>query len=413
MTSLNKEQFEHLDSEDSLAQYRSNFSLPEGIIYLNGNSLGAMPGKALDIAKRTITDEWAKDLIKCWNTADWFHLPQRLGNLLAGIIGADDDEVVVTDSTGINLFKVMAAALSLRPERNVIVMEGSNFPTDNYMTQGLIKLLGDRHTIRFAEKDEIMEAIDEDVAVVSLTNVHYKTGHMLDMQAITEKTHAMGAISIWDLCHSAGAMQVDLNGCNADFAVGCTYKYLNGGPGSPAFIFAAKRHHDNALQPLTGWHGHASPFAFERDYRPATGINQMLSGTQSVVSLAMVEAGLDITANASMEAIREKSKKMGDLFVELVESRCGEFGFSLISPRDPNQRGSQVSFDHENGYPIMRALIDRQVLGDFRAPECLRFGFAPLYLRYVDIWDSVEILKYIMQNEIWKKPEFNEKLAVT
>ncbi|MGI9295882.1 MAG: kynureninase [Pseudomonadales bacterium] len=410
---ISKEHCEALDRDDPLAAFRNEFALPPGTIYLNGNSLGAMPKRALEIANRTIVDEWGRDLINSWNTADWFHLPQRLGDKLAAIIGADPGEVVVTDSTGINVFKTMSAALALRPERSVIVMEGSNFPTDNYTVQGLVQQLGDRHTIRFAEKDQLADAIDDDVAVVCLTDVHYKTGHILDMQAITQKAQACGAITVWDLCHSAGAIPVDLNGCNADFAVGCTYKYLNGGPGSPGFIFAAKRHHGSALQPLTGWWGHASPFAFERDYRPAPGIDQMLSGTQAIVSLAMVEAGLDITARASMNVIRDKSKKMGDMFIQLIEKHCADYGFSLVSPRDAEERASQVALEHEQGYPIMRALIDNKVVGDFRAPNILRFGFAPLYLRYVDVWNTVDTLQTIMHTEKWREEKYNTRLAVT
>ena len=409
----NREYFLQLDAADELAPFRDEFHVPDGVIYLCGNSLGAMPRCATEIARRTLVDEWAAHLVKSWNSADWIHLPQRLGRLVAGLVGAADDEVVVTDATGINLFKVLAAALTLRPDRNVIVMEGSNFPTDNYTAQGLIALLGNRHRLRFAEHDEIMAAIDADVAVVALTEGHYKTGRIHDMQAITGRAHACGALTIWDLCHSAGVMPVNLNACNADFAVGCTYKYLNGGPGSPAFIFAARRHHGVARQPLTGWYGHASPFAFERDYRPASGIEQMQSGTPPILSLAVAEAGISITARASINAIRKKSRRMGDLFIELMDEFCGGFDFQLASPRASAQRGSQVSLSHPHGYPIVRALIGRGVIGDFRAPDILRFGFAPLYLRYVDIWDAAQALHDIMNTDAWQLPEFNTPLAVT
>ena len=409
---LNRQYFLELDAADVLAPFRDEFLLPDGVIYLCGNSLGAMPRCATEIARRTM-DYWAENLVKSWNTADWFHLPQRLGRLVAGLVGAAEDEVVVTDATGINLFKVLAAALSLRPDRNVILMEGSNFPTDNYTAQGLIALLGNRHRLRFAEHDGILAAMDDDVAVVALTEVHYKTGRVHDMKTITAGAHAHGALTVWDLCHSAGVMPVDLNGCDADFAVGCTYKYLNGGPGSPAFIFAARRHHGMALQPLTGWYSHASPFAFERDYRPAPGIEQMQSGTPPILSLAVAEAGISITARASMAAIREKSQRMGDLFIELADDLCDEFEFQLASPRTAEHRGSQVSLTHQHGYPIMRALISRGVIGDFRAPDILRFGFAPLYLRYLDIWNAAQALRDIMQTDAWRLPEFNTALAVT
>ncbi len=402
-----------MDQDDPLAAFRDEFSLPEGMIYLDGNSLGAMPTRAMGQAQQTMANEWGKDLIKSWNTHDWFHLPQRLGDCMAPLIGADTGEVVVTDSTGINLFKVLSAALSLNPHRHKIVMQGSNFPTDNYIAQGLIKLLGDRHQIVFAEQENILQAIDDSVAVVCLTQVHYRTGGLLDMKAITAKTQACGAISIWDLCHSAGAMVVELNACNVDFAVGCTYKYLNGGPGSPGFLFTARRHHGKALQPLTGWWGHKAPFSFDRDYSPAVGIEQMLSGTQPVISLAVTGVGLEIAARADMAQVRIKSQQLGDLFVRLVDEHCTEYGFTIASPRDARYRGSQVSLAHEFAYPIMQALISRNVIGDYRAPDILRFGFASLYVRYTDIWDAVVELKNIMQANVWKQEVFKQQKAVT
>jgi kynureninase len=377
-----------------------------------------MPKKAMAQAQQTVVNEWGSDLIKSWNKHDWFTLAQRLGDRLAPLIGAGEGEVVVTDSTGINLFKVLAAALMLsadlhQQERTKIVMEGSNFPTDNYTAQGLLKLLGDRHEIVFAEEEGILEAIDETVAVVCLTQVHYKTGRVLDMQAITQKTQACGAVSVWDLCHSAGAIPVDLNGCNVDFAVGCTYKYLNGGPGSPAFIFTAKRHQGKALQPLTGWWGHAAPFAFDRDYTPAGNINQMLSGTQPIVSLAVTEVGLDISCRADIELVRRKSQQLGDLFIQLLAQECGQWQFDIVSPRDAERRGSQVSIAHDNGYAIMQALIDRGVIGDFRAPDIMRFGFSALYVSFADVFDTVATLKDIMTTGCWQDEQYNRRNAVT
>ena len=404
---------ERMDLDDPLAHFRGEFDLPEDTVYLNGNSLGAMPKKALARAQRVITEEWGRDLIRSWNTHGWFQLAQRLGDKLAPVIGADAGEVVVTDSTGINLFKVLAAALSLRPERKRIVMEGSNFPTDNYTAQGLVQLLGNRHEIVFAEGDEIVAAIDESVAVVCLTQVHYKSGRVLDMQAISEKTQRCGALSIWDLCHSAGALPVDLNGCNVDFAVGCTYKYLNCGPGSPGFIFTAKRHQGVALQPLTGWWGHAAPFAFERDYRPADSINQMLSGTQPIVSLSLCEIGLDIAARADMQQVRRKSQQLGDLFIRLLDEQCSEFDFEILSPRDAERRGSQVAIAHPRGYAIVQALIARKIIGDFRAPDVMRFGFSGLYVSYLDVWHTVTALRHIMRDELWRDPAYNQRHAVT
>ncbi|MEP1594209.1 MAG: kynureninase, partial [Halieaceae bacterium] len=325
----------------------------------------------------------------------------------------DPGEVVLTDSIGVNLYKLLSAALTLRPDRKVIVMEGSNFPTDNYIAEGLIEQLGGAYEIRYVEEEQLAAAIKEDVAVVCLTQVHYRTGRLLDMSAITALTHAAGAISIWDLSHSAGALQVALNQCNVDFAVGCTYKYLNGGPGSPAFIFGAARHHGKALQPLTGWWGHAAPFDFEQNYRPAEGIRQMLCGTQSAISMALAEVGVDIFLKTDMAAIESKSRAMTDLFIQLIEQRCGGMGFDIESPRDAYSRGSQVALSHTQGYAIIQALIARGVIGDFRAPATLRFGFAPLYLRYADVWDAVEDLRQVMINEEWRKPDYQQRQAVT
>ena len=412
-TELSRAHFELLDKDDSLAGFRKEFSLPKDKIYLDGNSLGAMPKRALEIATRTISQEWGTELIESWNSADWFQLPQRLGDKVARLIGANSGEVVVTDNVSINLFKVLSAALTLRSERNVIVVEGSSFPTDNYITEGLVQLIDRGVDIRYVEKEGILDAIDNEVAVVSLSNVHYKTGHILDMKDITEIAHACGALTIWDLCHSAGAMPLDLNGCNADFAVGCTYKYLNGGPGSPAFVYCARRHQETAVQPLFGWWGHAEPFAFEPNYRRSKGIKHMLSGTQPIVSLAMLEAGLDIALGADLNDLRKKSMALGEWFIRLIESRCSAYNFDLQCPRLAKERGSQVSFSHTDAYAIMQALIARGVLGDFRAPDILRFGFTPLYTRFVDVWDAVEVLKGVLDTKEWQRDVFQIRHAVT
>ncbi|MDH3350745.1 MAG: kynureninase, partial [Gammaproteobacteria bacterium] len=387
---------EALDRTGPLSGFRNEFFLPEGVIYLNGNSLGAMPLAAAERAKRVVEHEWARGLIGSMNSAGWYTLPTTLGRKIAPIVGAGPNEVVLTDATGINLYKVVAAALKMQPDRRVVVMEGSNFPTNNYMVQGLLEQLDKGHTIRFAEADGMLDAIDEDVAAICITHVHYKTGNILDMAAITAKAHAVGAAAVWDLCHSAGAMPVDLNGCNVDFAVACTYKYINGGPGAPALLYVAERHHGKYTQPLTGWYGHAAPFEFERDYRPVGDIRQMLSGTQPTASLSIAEIGIDIMLRADIHQIREKSMRMTDLFIELVEQRCAQFGVELVSPRDARQRGSQVSFLNDDGYPIVRALHDRGVICDYRAPGNMRFGFAPLYLRYADVWDAVDHLHDIL-----------------
>ena len=410
---MTRADFEKLDREDQLAPFRQEFHIPQGVIYMDGNSLGAMPKAVLKRVGEVTEREWGDHLIKSWNTADWFNAPHRIGDKIAPIIGADKGEVVATDSTSINLFKALSAALGINSERSVIVMEGSNFPTDNYIAQGLVEFLGRQHEIRFVENDGIMDAIEDSVAVVSLTDVHYKTGHRLDMDAITARAHRHGALTVWDLCHSAGAVPLDLNGANADFAVGCGYKYLNGGPGAPAFIFVAKRHQNRVKQPLTGWWSHSAPFDFTRDYESGEGINRMLCATQPIISLCALEVGVDIMARADINKIREKSKKMGDVFIALAEQKFGGYGFGIASPRNADNRGSQISLTHANGYAIMQALIERGVIGDFRAPEILRFGFTPLYLRYVDVWDAVDILADIMANEIWQDPKYHVRSAVT
>ena len=413
MTNVTRSDLQQLDHEDPLASFREEFLLPEGIIYLNGNSLGAMPREAVQRSRRVVEVEWAKGLIGSMNTAGWFELPLSLGRKIAALVGAAPNEVVITDSTGINLYKVLAAALQIQPSRRVIVMEGSNFPTDNYMVQGLLAQLGDGYTIRFAEADEIMAAIDADVAAVCMTHVHYKTSNILDMETITERAHAVAAVAIWDLCHSIGVMPIDLNACKVDFAVACTYKYLNGGPGSPAMIFAAEKHHGKYRQPLTGWFGHAAPFDFEQDYRPADGIRQMLSGTQPIVSMSLAEIGIDIALRADMQAVRAKSMRMTDLFIELVESRCSAFDVSVASPRDASQRGSQVSFYFADAYPLVRAMHERGVSCDYRAPGMLRFGFAPLYNSYADVWNAVDILYHILQAGSWQDAQYQQRNLVT
>ncbi|WNC71364.1 kynureninase [Thalassotalea psychrophila] len=414
MQKITREDCIQLDSQDVLADFRNEFNLPANDIYMCGNSLGAMPKKAMAKVEQVMLDQWGASLIKSWNIHGWFNLSQSIGDKLATTIGADVGEVVVTDATGINVFKVLAAALTLNPERKKIVMEGSNFPTDNYTAQGLVKLLGNQHEIVFAETEQgILDAIDDNVAVVCLTQVHYKSGRLLDMKSITEKTQECGAISVWDLCHSGGALPIDLNACNVDFAIGCTYKYYNGGPGSPAFVFCAKRHQGKALQPLTGWYSHDAPFAFERDYRPASNINQMLSGTQGILSLAVSEIGIDIASRADVNEIRNKSLNLSDLFMRLIEQECAEFNFELITPTERARRGSQVAMSHENGYAIMQCLIAQGVMGDFRAPDTLRFGLTPLYLRFVDVWDAVAKLKDIMQQGTWQEAVYNQKHAVT
>jgi len=402
-----------MDRADPLAAFVGAFDLPPGILYLNGNSLGPLPKAAAARIAHAVTEEWGKGLVTSWNKAGWFDLPTRLGDRIAGLVGASPGEVVMTDGTSINQFRAVAAALAQNPGRRVIVMEGSNFPTNTYVVQGLARWLGQGHEIRFAEKDALAAAITPDVAVVALTHVHYKTGHILDMPGLTAMAHAAGALTVWDLCHSAGAVPVDLNACQADFAIGCTYKYLNGGPGSPAFVFAASRHHPHLDQPLTGWWGHAAPFAFQRDYAPPAGIGRMLTGTQPILSMIASEAGLDLALSAGAEAARAKSMALGELFLRLVEQRLPDAGLLLSSPRDARERGGHIALDHPNAYPIMKALISRGVIGDFRAPATLRFGFSPLPLRFVDVWDAVAVMAEVFATEAWRAEEFQVVEAVT
>jgi kynureninase len=393
------------DAADPLAPLRARFDLPPDLIYLDGNSLGARPRAALERAQAVVAREWGHDLIQSWNTAGWFDMPKRLGERLAPLIGAQAGEVAVTDTTSLNLFKALAAAVRIQASgttaaRRVIVTERGNFPTDIYMAEGLAEWLQQGYRVRLVDSvDELPAAIDGDCAVVMLTHVNYRTGYQHDMAALTRHAHQHGALIVWDLAHSAGAVPLDLTACEADFAVGCTYKYLNGGPGSPAFIWVPQRHQAQFSHPLTGWWSHAKPFAMAHGFTPCDGIGRALCGTQPVVSLALVECGLEIFAETDMAAIRAKSLALTDLFIELVEGACANHPLGLVTPREHARRGSQVSFTHPHGYAVMAALIARGVIGDYREPEIMRFGFTPLYTRHVDVWDAVAILKDILDRE--------------
>ncbi|MGE8658095.1 MAG: kynureninase [Achromobacter sp.] len=406
------------DRQDPLAPLKARFDLPPGVLYMDGNSLGVMPRAAAARAAEVITQEWGTGLIRSWNTAGWFELPSRLGDKLAGLLGAREGELVITDTTSLNIFKALAASLRIQqkrqPKRRVILSERDNFPTDLYMIQGMIDLLQQGYEMRLIDDALPLErALDDDVAVVLLSHVNYRSGQMHDMAAVTRQAHARGALVIWDLAHAAGAVPVDLNGADADFAVGCTYKYLNGGPGSPAFIWVAPRHIPDFWQPLSGWWGHQRPFDMTVAYEPAGGIRRYLCGTQPIVSLAMVECGLDVAREADMAEVRRKSLALGDLFIALVEERCAGHPLTLVTPRAHAQRGSHVSLRHPNGYEVMQALIARGLIGDYREPEVLRFGLTPLYFGYADVWDAVEILKDVLDSKAWDKPEFKQRSAVT
>ncbi len=413
------------DNNDSLARFRERFSLPEGLIYLDGNSLGPLPLGAAERAAEVINNEWAHGLIRSWNTAGWFDLPTRLGDKLSKLIGGNDGETVVTDTTSLNLFKALASAVRIQqqdaPGRRVILTERDNFPTDIYIAEGISDFLnsvnaetGEHYEVRLIDENlSLAEALDDSVAVVSLSHVNYRTGAMWDMNEVTAAAHAAGALVIWDLAHAAGAVPVDLNGANADYAVGCTYKYLNGGPGSPAFIWVNARHQGRFWQPLTGWWSHAAPFEMADSYTAANDVRRFLCGTQPITSMAMVECGLDVSLEADMDQVRAKSLALTDLFIELVRERCGEFGLELITPENHAERGSHVSFRHPEGYAIIQALIGRGVIGDYREPEVLRFGITPLYLSYTDIWDAVEILRDILETRAWDVPAYKSRNAVT
>ncbi|HWP20493.1 MAG TPA: kynureninase [Burkholderiaceae bacterium] len=413
------------DRADPLAPLREQFVLPEGVIYLDGNSLGVLPRATPGRIREVVELEWGRDLIRSWNTAGWIHLPQRVGAKIARLVGADAGELTVADSTSVNLYKVLAAASRLvradSPERRVILSERSNFPTDLYIAQSVAQELG--WTLELAESGELGSRLRPEVAVLMLTHVNYRTGHMHDMATLTRQAHEAGALTIWDLAHSAGAVPVDLKGCDVDFAIGCGYKYLNGGPGSPAFVWVHPRHADRFWQPLAGWMGHASPFEFTPDYRPAAGIARYLCGTPPILSMAALECGVDTVLAAEplggMQALRDKSLALTQLFMDLVEQRCEGHGLSLVSPREGRLRGSQVCLTRAEGaYAIVQALIARGVIGDFRAgdarmPDILRFGFTPLYCRFVDVWDAVEHLRAVLEGEEWRRPEFNQRHAVT
>ena len=410
---LTRDALQAMDANDPLSRFRDQFYVPEGVLYFDGNSLGAVPKTVESRLQKAISQEWGDGLVRSWNTAGWYEMPRRIGDKIARLIGAKQGEVVVADSTSVNLFKVLSAAVKLNPNKHVILSEPDNFPTDLYMAQGLIQLLGSDHKLVLKPAAEIMDAIDDDTAIVMLTHVNYRTGAMHDMNAITAHAHAKGALVIWDLAHSAGAMPVDLTGANADFAIGCGYKYLNGGPGAPAFVYVAERHQANFSQPLAGWMGHAQPFAFDWKYQPAEGIARYLCGTQPVLSMTALECGIDVMLEADLALMRQKSVAMADLMIQLVEQRCGAFGLELVTPRDGNQRGSQVSYSHPQGFPIMQALVAAGVIGDYREPNILRFGFTPLYVSYTDIWDMVEILTNILSNRTWEQPQFQRRGNVT
>jgi kynureninase len=400
-----------LDRLDPLAPLRNRFLLPDGVTYLDGNSLGALPIAVRDRVARVVEEEWGQSLIRAWNQHDWITLAARVGARIAPLVGAASHEVIAADSTSVNLYKLIAAALRLRPDRRTVVTETGNFPTDSYVIEGVVEGVpgGRLHAVAAADLEA---AIDGSTALVVLTHVHYKTGAVHDMARLTRAAHGAGALILWDLSHTAGAMPVALDEAGADLAVGCGYKYLNGGPGAPAWLFVAERHQTALRSPLTGWLGHAAPFEFEETYRPAPGIGRFLCGTPGILGLSALDAALDLFDATDMGVARQKAMALGDLFIRTVEA-AGDRGLVLASPRDSGRRGNQVSFRHAHGYAIMQALIAQGIIGDFRAPDILRFGFAPLYVRYRDVWQAARSLCWIIDSESWRDPAFARRAAVT
>jgi len=401
------------DRQDPLAAVRQEFAVPDGVIYLDGNSLGALPRQTAQRLNQVIAEEWGTGLIRSWNAAHWIDAPARIGDKIARLIGASAGEVIVADSTSVNLFKLLAGALRLQPGRHFILTESANFPTDLYIAQGLIELLDGNHALRVVERAELERALDGSVAILMLTHVDYASGEIHDMRRLTNAAHQHGTLALWDLSHSAGAVPVDLKASQVDLAIGCGYKYLNGGPGAPAYLFIARVLQDAIRSPLSGWMGHAAPFAFESEYRAAAGISRQLAGSPPILSMLALEVAVDLWLKVDRPEARKKSMALGDLFIALVDDSLRDLGIEVASPREAPIRGSQVSLRHLEAYRVMRALIDRGVIGDFRTPDLMRFGFASLYTRYVDIFDAVSTLRDVLITRAWQRPEYATRLTVT
>ena len=415
MNKLTREDFTSLDKIDPLAKVRDEFSLPQNLIYFDGNSLGPLPKCTIHALEKMIKKEWGNGLISSWNKENWINMPRELGNKIAPLVGAKLGEVIVVDSTSVNLFKVLTSALLLNKNRRVIVSEAENFPSDLYILEGVNKMFGESYERHLIEEGdyEIDKYIDTSTAVVMLSHVNYKTGRISDIKRITSIAHEKGALVIWDLSHSVGVMPLYLHDCGVDFAVGCTYKHLNGGPGAPGFLYVHKSLIEKVSQPLTGWMGHIQPFEFVVNYQPANDICKYICGTPPIIAYKAIESGLTVFEQVSMNVVREKSIKLSEMFIQLMQQECIKFGFELFSPRNAEQRGSQVSFTHGNGFSIMQTLISHSVVGDFRQPNILRFGFSPLYMRFKDVWDAVICLREIMQTKEWQSEQFNKRGYVT
>ena len=405
------------DQQDPLAEFKQQFELSENIIYLDGNSLGAKPKQTSHCIDQVMHQEWATGLISSWNSAGWWDLPIHLGEKIGRLIGAQNGETVVTDTTSINLFKVLSTAIALQkqePQRKVIIAEKDAFPTDLYMIEGFIDLIQQGYKLHLIDSPEnLQQYLNNETAAVVLSHVNYRTGYLYDMTATNTLIHQYGAFSIWDLCHSIGAVPIDLNNSNSDFAIGCTYKYLNGGPGAPAMLWVPQRHQTICNQPLSGWWGHQTPFAMTSSYKPANNIRRYLCGTQPIISMSLVECGVEIFLKTNMQTIRAKSLALTDLLIQLIDQECAQSDLTLITPLQHQHRGSHISLRHSHGYAIVQALIARGVIGDYREPEVIRFGVTPLYLSYTDIWYAVQHLKQVFLLKEWDQPQFHKRSQVT
>ena len=411
--SASRADFVRWDEEDPLAACRERFVLPPGIIYLDGNSLGATPAGVLPGVTRAIEQEWSRDLIRSWTAHGWIDLPLSVGRTIARLVGAAPDDVLVADSTSVNLFRLICVALTLRPDRRTVLVERDNFPADNYVAQGIAELLGDRVRLGAVDGDRLADEVDADVALVVASHVDFRTGRMLDLSAVTRAVRERGALMLWDLSHSAGVVPVALQADDVDFAVGCGYKYLNGGPGAPSFLYVHPRWQDAAKPPFFGWLGHASPFALEAQWEPAPGIRRMLGGTPPILSMIALKTALGAIDGVDVRALRAKSLALTTGFIDLVDQRCARHGARVVTPREEARRGSQVSVAFEHAYPMVQAMIARGVIGDFRAPDLMRFGFAPLYSRYADVWDAVAVMDEVISTRAWDRPEFLRRQYVT
>jgi kynureninase len=412
-THFSREDFVRMDEQDVLAHCRQRFVMPDGIVYLDGNSLGAAPSGVLPAVTAAIEQQWSRDLVRSWTAHRWIELPLQIGAAIARFVGAVPEDVMVADSTTVNLFRLVCLALAIRKDRRVILVERDNFPADNYVAQGVAELLSGRVELRAVPGDRLAAEVDRDVALVLTSHVDFRSGRMLDMAAVTRSIHEEGALVLWDISHSAGVVPLALHADDVDFAVGCGYKYLNGGPGAPSFLYVHRRWQDVAKPPFFGWLGHASPFALEPEWQPAAGIRRMLGGTPPILSLVALKAALGAFDDVDLRAVRAKSLSLTRLFMALVDERCARHGVFVVTPREDEQRGSQVSVAFEHAYPAVQALIARGIIGDFRAPDLMRFGFAPLYVRYADVWDVVETLDEVLSSRGWDRPEFLRRQYVT